>query len=99
MTLATGRLFISVAQDVLCPESKGAFVSFFFSEFVITHKNGYFAFSHGFTSLRCRPGSHASLGGTCSPQPARGNSADDGAHLTEFLFLKNVTLGKGFGSE
>ena len=27
-TLAAEHLFISVAQDVLCPESKGAFVSF-----------------------------------------------------------------------
>lgn len=43
--------------------------------------------------------SAAPLGGTCSPQSARRNSADDGVRITEFLFLKNVTLGKGFGPE
>lgn len=96
-TLATERLFIAVAQDVCFVQSQREHLFHF--EFAITHKNRYFAFSHRFMSFCCQPSSHASLGGACSPQPARGNSADDGAHLTEFLFLKNVTLGKGFGPE
>jgi len=101
--LAHGRDFGHRTFVYLCgtgcalPRVKGS--ACFFFEFAITHKNRYFAFSHRFTSLRCQPSSLASLGGTCSPQPTRGNSADDGAHLTEFLFLKNVTLGKGFGPE
>lgn len=49
--------------------------------------------------LRCQLSSDAPLGATCSTQQTLGNSADDGAHLTEFLFLKNVTLGKGVGPE
>lgn len=68
-------------------------------EFGITHRSRYLALSHSFRSPCCQPSSRASLGRTCSPLPAPGNRADDGAHSAEFLFLKNVALGKGFGPE